>query len=48
MYVFVNVSLLAGLRKKTLDQFWQNSVERWHMDHVRNRYILVVIRIMLH
>ena len=33
--------------QKVLNQFKQNSVERWHMGHGRNHYILVVIRITL-
>jgi len=33
------------MQKKLRSRFSQNSVERWHMGHERNRWILVVIQI---
>jgi len=31
------------IMQKLLDQFSQNSIERWHMGHRRKLYMLVVI-----
>ena len=44
LFVCVCVSRIT---QKLLNRFSQNSVERWHMGHGTNRYILVVIRLML-
>jgi len=36
-YVFIDISLFASrITQKLLNQFSQNLVERWHMDHERN------------
>ena len=39
--------LVSRIMQKLPNQFSQNSVERWHMGHGRNDWILVEIRITL-
>jgi len=45
-YVFNRVCLLAGSRK-TISGFSENPVERWHVRHGRNDWILVIMQITL-
>jgi len=48
MFLSALVSLfVSGIVQQLLDQFSQNSVERWHISHGRHHYISVVIWITL-
>jgi len=47
MFSLTFVCLFAGLHKNYSADFSKNSMEWWHMDHGRNRWILMVIRITL-
>jgi len=48
-YVFIGVYLFvfSTITQKLTNRFSQNSAKRWHMGHKRNRYILVVVRILI-